>query len=81
MKHFLIAAAVAATLGAPAHAQADVCSKFTTAADQARCRSELTQAPPAVPYCLPVTGQQMQAVRSGRRVVVPGVGGCAWEWN
>ena len=80
MKHFLIALA-AATLTAPAYAQAGQCAMFQSAAEQARCQNELTQAPPAQPYCLPMTAQEMRAVRSGQRVAVPGVGGCSQVWN
>ena len=81
MKRYLVAAAAAATLAAPAYAQTDTCAKFQSVADQVRCTAELSQSPQVVPYCLPMTAQQMQAARSGQRVRVPGVGGCSWEWN
>ncbi len=80
MKHLILAAAVA-TLVAPAHAQADRCAKFPSPADQARCRQELTQAPPTEPFCLPMTAQQFRAVKAGYRVRVPGVDGCEQVWN
>lgn len=80
MKHLLLAVA-AATLTAPAYAQADRCSQFPSPADQARCMAELSQNPPADPYCLPMTTQQLRAVRAGQPVLVPGVGGCSQVWN
>lgn len=79
--HLAAVAAAAATISAPAYAQADRCAMFQSVADQLRCSSELSQSPQAVPYCLPMTGQQVRAVRSGQRVVVPGVDGCSQVWN
>jgi hypothetical protein len=80
MKHFLITVAIA-TLAGPVYAQAGPCAMFQSAVEQARCLNELTQAPPAQPYCLPMTAQEMRAVRAGQRVAVPGVGGCQQVWN
>ena len=81
MKHLLLAAVAAATIAAPVHAQADRCSQFRWLDDQDRCRVEFTYYPPADPYCLPMTAQQMRAVRAGRQVMVPGIGGCSQVWN
>ena len=77
MRSLLIAAA-AATITAPAYAQADRCALFPSPADQARCRLELTQQPSGEPYCLPMTTAQL---RAGQPVLVPGVGGCSQVWN
>jgi hypothetical protein len=77
----LLLAAAAATITTSAYAQADRCALFPSPADQARCRLELTQQPPADPYCLPMTTAQLRAVRAGQRVLVPGVGGCSQVWN
>lgn len=79
MRSILVAAIVLAT--APAYAQADRCSQFPSPADQARCRIELVQNPPADPYCLPMTTRQLRAVQAGQPVLVPGVGGCSQVWN
>lgn len=79
--HFAAVAAASAAFGAPAYAQADRCAMFRSAADQARCRSDLSQGPTVDPYCLPMTGQQVRAVRAGQPVLVPGVGGCSQTWN
>jgi hypothetical protein len=87
VKHYLVAVAVAvaaaaaATLTAPAYAQAGQCAMFQSDADKDRCLNELTQAPPAQPYCLPMSAEEMRLVRAGQRVSVPGVGGCSQTWN
>ena len=80
MKHLLLAAAVA-VFALPAHAQADRCAMFQPGAIRSRCLNDLLQSPPADPYCLPMSADEMRAVRAGRRVRVPGIGGCEWVWN
>ena len=80
MKRILFAA-IAATLASPTPAQADQCAMFQSAAEQARCQNEQVQGSSATPYCLPMTAQEMQAVRAGQRVRVPGVGGCQQVWT
>jgi hypothetical protein len=63
------------------------CNKFQSRRDKQRCQREFistqvqsVQGRPS-PYCLPITIQQMAAIRRGQRILVRGVDGCSQQWN
>jgi hypothetical protein len=80
-KLFLLLAALPAAIALPSLAQVD-CSKFASQENRESCtRNTSTTTSAAEPYCLPVNGMQMKAIREGRTVVVPGVNGCSQVYN